>query len=61
MHQSLIIWVKTLFDLPTYNPGDPSYSITYAVALILAVLVLGLSLAAALRNPRLLRTKKENY
>lgn len=46
-------------DLPTYNPGDPSYYVTFAAALILVIVVLGLSLAAALRNPRMARTRKE--
>ena len=46
-------------DLPTYNPGDPSYYATFAAALILVIVVLGLSLAAALRNPRMVRTRKE--
>ncbi|MGI0080134.1 MAG: hypothetical protein ACRECH_10970 [Nitrososphaerales archaeon] len=46
-------------DLPTYDPGDPSYYATLAAVLIIVAVVLGLSLLSALRNPRTVRTKKE--
>jgi len=37
-------------DLPTYQPGDPSYLVTYAAAAALAMAVLGAALVASMRK-----------
>ncbi|MCL5067057.1 MAG: hypothetical protein M1368_01725 [Thaumarchaeota archaeon] len=43
-------WIHSILSLPTWQPGNPTYAVTYIAAALLAFLVLGLSLAAALRN-----------
>lgn len=52
---ALILLVE---DLPTYNPGDPYYVVTFTVAAVLAILVLGIALVKALRNPKMRAGKK---
>lgn len=39
-----------ILSLPIWEQGNPTYAATYAAAALLAFVVLGLSLAAALRN-----------
>ncbi|MCL5068381.1 MAG: hypothetical protein M1368_08540 [Thaumarchaeota archaeon] len=48
-----------LLGLPTWNPGDPSYALTYVVAVTFSLFVIGLAAALALNNPRLRTEKKE--
>ncbi|MCL5067506.1 MAG: hypothetical protein M1368_04030 [Thaumarchaeota archaeon] len=45
-----MFWIHEILSLPTWQPGNPSYVATYLAAALLAFVVLGLSLAAALRN-----------
>ncbi|MCL4518091.1 MAG: hypothetical protein M1587_02715 [Thaumarchaeota archaeon] len=42
--------IHALLSLPTWQPGNPSYAATYLAAVMLAFIILGLSLAASLRN-----------
>jgi len=48
----------SLFDIPSWKPGDPEYSITFAISAILVILILGICGAKALSNPAFLRERK---
>jgi hypothetical protein len=50
--------VLLIEDLPTYNPGDPGYVVTFTLAAVLAILVLGIALVKALRNPKMRAGRK---
>ena len=57
-----LLFVKSLeLALPQYQQGDPFYPVVYAIVAGIVILVLGLALVASMRNPKMMRTKKENY
>ncbi|MHB8566470.1 MAG: hypothetical protein ACYC7D_09935 [Nitrososphaerales archaeon] len=45
-----MITLLILLDLPTWQSGDPSYAATYVISTVIALLILGICLAASLRK-----------
>ncbi len=46
---------ESLLYIPRWIPGDPQYAITMAVSALIALLILGICLVVAVRNPSYMR------
>lgn len=54
----MMLFHLLLLEIPIWTPGNPGYAAVLAISSGIAIIVLGICAATALKNPGFMRKKK---